>query len=152
MTTAPNSLSLLDDLIREGKKALHEAKVSKKRETEAGKKNAKLAKERSKFLPITTAIEEESWIPISQVVQIVQQECCECGSVTEYVAGIMIQQKHKRLPAFRELHAPVNSQLPAQIKYHRMTTPICAHCAKSVSILDQFFSETEASKTQMELF
>jgi len=134
------------DLINESKAQEKETKLQKERD----KKKTVAQKELAKYLPYSVAIDDPAWYADSQTVQIIKQTCDECKNTISYVGGCTLHYKHKRLPATRELNAPLNKDLRMTVRYHKMTVPMCACCLKVVQIVDEYL--IDGVKNQMELF
>lgn len=144
------NIHLLDDLIRESREQQKQTQKQKQKQKEDEIKARRLKAERAKYLPYTAAIEDDNWIPQFTAIQVIRQECCECGQVTEFIGAISTHGQHKRLKAWREINSPTVSDLPKQVRYHHMKTPVCAHCLRVEKIVDDFF--VDSACTQMELF
>jgi hypothetical protein len=142
----------LSDLIKGGQKELKKTKAEKDAEKRAKAREKQQAKYRALALPNEHAIIDPDFVSDSCVVQVVEQLCLECNSLTRYVGAVTLRQKHKRLPAFREISAPLDSNLPLRIRTHQMQTPHCVSCLTIMAKIDESFLTTEANASQLSLF
>lgn len=144
-------IDILSDLINGGKAAIKKTEQEKEAQKRAKKAAAQRAKLRAQYSPVAVAMESNDFVPISQTAQIILQSCDECGSLTQFVGAVTLREKHKRLPAFREMSKPLDSNLPLEIRYHEQRVPFCACCLKTIERTGELVSAITSAK-QLELF
>lgn len=138
---------ILSDLIAETKSEIEK----KARESESAKR-AKAEREKlRKQSPYLYTITEPGWTPVFQTVQIVRQTCGECHSISEFIGGITVHEKHNRVKnTWRELNQPGNPALPSKVRYHDMKIPVCPCCLKVEQVDNEFYPDSVPA--QLDLF